>query len=167
MDDDGSVTRLILLIRSDDPAEREMASRLIWLRSFRDLLELARNNLDRRIRRREVEEDVLKIMCKSFRQRQQRGEFDLTGRDALWSLLKTITLRKARNVAKRQARYCGISPANKPCPTITGRDRPIVRSSRWMPPAPCTPRRPCLTSEGNKHAIRVSINLTAGWSPRN
>ena len=101
---DGSVTRLIQLLRSDDAAERDMAARLIWLRYFRDLLELARKNLNRRIHRREDEEDVLQSMYKSFCLRQQRGEFDLAGRDALWKLLVTITLRKARTAAKRQGR---------------------------------------------------------------
>jgi ECF sigma factor len=101
---DGSVTRLIQLLRSRDVAERNLAARLIWQRYFRDLLELARNNLSRRIRRREDEEDVLQSMYKSFCLRQQRGEFDLTGRDALWKLLVTITLRKARNVARKQNR---------------------------------------------------------------
>jgi DNA-directed RNA polymerase specialized sigma24 family protein len=47
---------------------------------------------------------VLQSMYKSFCLRQQRGEFDLAGRDALWKLLVTITLRKARNVAKAQGR---------------------------------------------------------------
>ncbi|MFI5456662.1 MAG: ECF-type sigma factor [Isosphaerales bacterium] len=79
---DGSVTRLIQLLRSDDPAERDLAARLIWRRYFRDLLELARNNLNRRIRRREDEEDVLQSMYKSFCLRQQRGEFDLASRAA-------------------------------------------------------------------------------------
>jgi RNA polymerase sigma factor (sigma-70 family) len=101
---EGSVTRMIHLIRSGDPAERDMAARLIWLRYFRELLELARSNLDRRIRRREDEEDVVQSMYKSFCLRQQRGEFDLAGRDALWKLLVTITLRKARTAAKRQGR---------------------------------------------------------------
>ena len=101
---DGSVTRLIQLLRSDDAVERDLAARLIWRRYFRDLLELARNNLNRRIRRREDEEDVLQSMYKSFCLRQQRGEFDLAGRDALWKLLVTITLRKARNAAKKQMR---------------------------------------------------------------
>ena len=100
----GSVTRLIQLLRSGDPTERDLAARLIWRRYFRDLLELARNNLNRRIRRREDEEDVLQSMYKSFCLRQQRGEFDLAGRDALWKLLVTITLRKARNAAKKQMR---------------------------------------------------------------
>ncbi len=101
---DGSVTRLIRLLRSEDSVERDLAARLIWRRYFRDLLELARNNLNNRIRRREDEEDVLQSMYKSFCLRQQRGEFDLAGRDALWKLLVTITLRKARNTAKKQGR---------------------------------------------------------------
>ncbi len=104
MAQEGSVTRLVRLLRSDDAGERDLAARLIWRRYFRDLLELARNNLNRRVRRREDEEDVLQSMYKSFCLRQQRGEFDLAGRDALWKLLVTITLRKARNVAKKQTR---------------------------------------------------------------
>jgi RNA polymerase sigma factor (sigma-70 family) len=100
---DGSVTRLIQLLRSGDVAERDRAARLIWHRYFHDLLELARNNLSKRIRRKEDEEDVLQSMYKSFCLRQQRGEFELAGRDALWKLLVTITLRKARNAAKKQA----------------------------------------------------------------
>ena len=43
-------------------------------------------------------------MYKSFCFRQQRGEFDLAGRDALWKLLVTITLRKVRNAAKAHGR---------------------------------------------------------------
>jgi RNA polymerase sigma factor (sigma-70 family) len=77
---------------------------LIWRRYFRDLLELARKNLNQRVRRREDEEDVIQSMYKSFCLRQQRGEFDLASRDALWKLLVTITLRKARNAAKKQTR---------------------------------------------------------------
>jgi len=100
----GSVTRLIELLRSDDKTEREMAALLIWRRYFRSLLELARNNLSQRVRRREDEEDVVQSMYKSFCLRQQRGEFDLAGRDALWKLLVTITLCKARNAAKAQGR---------------------------------------------------------------
>jgi RNA polymerase sigma factor (sigma-70 family) len=101
---EGSVTRLLQALRSDDAAERELAARLIWQRYFRDLLELARNNLNKRIRRREDEEDVLQSMYKSFCLRQQRGEFDLASRDSLWKLLVTITLRKVRNAAKKQMR---------------------------------------------------------------
>src|SRR5260370_41949634 len=40
-------------------------------------------------------------MYKSFCMRQQRGDFDLSGRDNLWALLVQITLCKARNTANR------------------------------------------------------------------
>ena len=43
-------------------------------------------------------------MFRSFCLRQQRGEFDLAGRDELWKLLVTITLRKARNAANAHRR---------------------------------------------------------------
>ena len=64
----------------------------------------SRNILDRRIRVRTSEEDVAQSMFKSFCLRQQRGEFDLTGRDDLWRMLVTITLRKVRNAAKANRR---------------------------------------------------------------
>jgi RNA polymerase sigma factor (sigma-70 family) len=97
----GSVTRLIIDLRSDDPAVREVAARLVWGRYFKELLALARNHLAARIRCREDEEDVLQSMYKSFCARQRRGDFDLASRDQLWNLLVQITLRKARNVANR------------------------------------------------------------------
>jgi RNA polymerase sigma factor (sigma-70 family) len=100
----GSVTRLIGELRSHDPAVRDVAARLIWQRYFHALLELARSNLDKRVRRRTDEEDVAQSMFKSFCSRQQRGEFDLAGRDELWRLLVTITLRKARNAASAHRR---------------------------------------------------------------
>jgi RNA polymerase sigma factor (sigma-70 family) len=104
MDQDGSVTRLIQLIRSHDPAVRDRAAQLIWQRYFRNLLELARKNLDRRVRRRVDEEDVLQSMFQSFCVRQGRGEFELADRDELWRLLVTITLRKARNAVNKHGR---------------------------------------------------------------
>src|SRR5260370_20937711 len=97
----GSVTRMIAQLQSDDPAVRDLAARLIWQRYFRDLLALARHQLDGRTRRREDEEDVLQSMYNSFCMRQQRGDFDLSGRDKLWALLVQITLCKARNTANR------------------------------------------------------------------
>ena len=100
----GSVTGAFDDLRSKDPAVRNAAVRLIWDRYFRDLLTLARNNLDKRIRLRMSAEDVAQSMFKSFCLRQERGEFDLTGRDELWRLLVTITIRKARNAAKAQRR---------------------------------------------------------------
>src|SRR5262249_40584853 len=100
----GSVTPLIHDLRSDDAAVRAFAARLIWERYFGELLVLARRQLDERIRRREDEEDVLQSMYLSFCRRQQQGEFKLPDRDALWDVLVTITLCKARNVANRHRR---------------------------------------------------------------
>ena len=97
----GSVTRLIIDLRSDEPAVRELAARLVWGRYFQELLALARSHLSARIRGREDEEDVLQSMYKSFCLRQHRGDFDLSNRDELWKLLVQITLRKARNTANR------------------------------------------------------------------
>jgi DNA-directed RNA polymerase specialized sigma24 family protein len=100
----GSVTDLIELLKSDDQDERNLAAHRIWGRYFQKLLVVARGNLSRRVRRREDEEDVLLSMYKSFCLRQQRGEFELASRDDLWKLLVTITLRKARNTAKKHKR---------------------------------------------------------------
>jgi RNA polymerase sigma-70 factor (ECF subfamily) len=97
----GSVTRLIIDLRSDDSAVRDLAARLVWQRYFHELLLLARSHLSARIRRREDEEDVLQSMYKSFCERQRRGDFDLSSRDQLWMLLVQITLRKSQNAANR------------------------------------------------------------------
>jgi RNA polymerase sigma factor (sigma-70 family) len=91
-------------LRCGDSAAREAAARQIWERYFHALLGLARQHLSQRVRRREDEEDVLQSMYKSFCLRQERGDFDLAGRDQLWSLLVQITLRKARNAAANHRR---------------------------------------------------------------
>lgn len=105
-----SVTRLVADLRSEEPSVRNRAAQLIWNHYFPALLERARDELVRRIhlgrhiRRRVDEEDVLQSMYKSFCLRQQRGEYDLANRDALWKLLVTITLNKTRNAAKHEKR---------------------------------------------------------------
>ena len=76
------------------------------------LFNLARHHLDHRLFRREDEEDVLQSMYASFCLRQQRGSFDLSGRDDLWKLLVTVTLRKARNAARSHRRECATTAAN-------------------------------------------------------
>jgi DNA-directed RNA polymerase specialized sigma24 family protein len=101
MNPDDSVTRLIEQLRSVDAATRNIAARRIWDHYFPSLLELARNRLDRRVRQREDEEDILQDMYQSFCRRQNRGDFDLKGRDELWGLLVQMTLRKAINTAVR------------------------------------------------------------------
>jgi RNA polymerase sigma factor (sigma-70 family) len=100
----GTVTRWAHDLRSDDPAVRDRAAQQIWGRYFPDLLEQARHHLNRRLRGRVDAEDVLQSMYNSFCLRQKRGDYDLANRDALWNLLVTITLRKARNQARDQSR---------------------------------------------------------------
>jgi RNA polymerase sigma factor (sigma-70 family) len=115
-----SVTRLIHLLRSQDTAVRDMAAGMIWQRYFRELLSLARRNLDRRVRHRADEEDVLQSMFRSFCARPGRGDFHLTDRNELWRLLVTITLRKARNAAKAQRRDCRDVEREQAAPTEDG-----------------------------------------------
>ncbi len=100
----GSVTLMIHELRSDDPRRRDEAARLVWERYFRQLLTLAKRQLSRRVRQRVDEEDVLQSVYESVCRRQERGEFDLLGRDDLWKLLVTVTLRKARNAGRRHTR---------------------------------------------------------------
>ena len=107
MDSPGSVTRLIEQLRSDDPAVRDDAARRVWERYMPALLDLARHHLNHRLLHREDEEDVLQSMYASFCLRQRRGSFELFGRDDLWKLLVTVTLRKARNTARRHRQQVG------------------------------------------------------------
>jgi RNA polymerase sigma factor (sigma-70 family) len=97
----GSVTQLIAHLRSEDPGLVGEAARRIWECYLPRLLTLARRHLDRRIRVLQDEEDVVQSMGRSFFNRLRRGDFDLGDRDALWSLLVTITLNKVRNAADR------------------------------------------------------------------
>jgi RNA polymerase sigma factor (sigma-70 family) len=97
----GSVTHLIARLRSEDPGLGDEAARRIWERYLPRLLILARDHLDRRIRVLHDEEDVVQSMGRSFFNRLRRGDFDLSDRDALWALLVTITLNKARNATDR------------------------------------------------------------------
>jgi hypothetical protein len=100
----GSVTRWLQQLQGGDAGASDQAAQDIWQRYAARLLALARHNLGRRLRQRVDEEDVLQSMYKSFCVRQRRGEFDLAGRDELWRLLATVTLRKVRNLAKFHAR---------------------------------------------------------------
>jgi hypothetical protein len=124
---DGSVTRLIRLLRSYDSAARNLAVPLIWRWYFHDLLELARKNVDRRIRRREEQADVLQSRYRRFCLRQRRVEFDQAGHDALWSLLVSITLRKARDSAKRHGKDMRDVARNHTLPGVDG-----TGSARWV-----------------------------------
>lgn len=98
-DSTGSVADLMRRFRSGDSGLRDEAARRVWERYFPRLLTLARRHLDRRIRVRYDEEDLLLSVGKSIFRRLERGDYDPAGRDDLWVLLVTITLNKACNAA--------------------------------------------------------------------
>jgi RNA polymerase sigma factor (sigma-70 family) len=126
MEFSGSVTQMIHRLRSDDPRERDEAARLVWEHYFRDLLALAQRHLGYRIRHKVDAEDVLQSMYASVCRRQQRGDFELYGRDDFWKLLVTVTLNKVRNAAnwhlrdKRDVRRQCPLPANEGGPEAEG-----------------------------------------------
>ena len=104
MDPEGSVTRWISLLKDGDRA----AAELLWQAYFRRLVTLARSRLRGTSRRAADEEDVALAAFDSFYRRAERGQFpDLKDRDDLWRLLFVLTVRKAVDVARREAREPG------------------------------------------------------------
>jgi DNA-directed RNA polymerase specialized sigma24 family protein len=82
-----------------------MAASWLWERYFHDIIRLARLKLGDSPRGAADEEDVAISAFKSLCLRAARGQFrELTDRDDLWQLLVTITIRKAINQRKHQAR---------------------------------------------------------------
>jgi RNA polymerase sigma factor (sigma-70 family) len=101
MTDPGSVTQWVEQLRSGDTAARERAAQMLWQRHFARLLALAYQHLDKRLRRREDEHDIVGHVYASFCVRLQRGDFSLQGREDLWRLLSAMTLRKTYQAAER------------------------------------------------------------------
>jgi DNA-directed RNA polymerase specialized sigma24 family protein len=77
------------------------AVRLLWQRYYRRLVALARTKLQSTSRRHADEEDAALSAFASFCRRAEQGQFpDLKDRDGLWSLLVSITARKAADQIK-------------------------------------------------------------------
>ena len=101
MRSDGSITRLIGLIKQGDRA----AAQPLWDAYFHRLVALARARLRGTPRAMADEEDVALSAFDSFCRRAERGEFPrLADRDDLWQLLFVLTVRKAIGLARHQAR---------------------------------------------------------------
>jgi RNA polymerase sigma factor (sigma-70 family) len=82
-----------------------MAASQLWERYYHDIVRLARRKLGDSPRVAADEEDVAISAFKSLCLRAARGQFhELKDRDDLWQLLVTITVRKAINQRKHQAR---------------------------------------------------------------
>jgi DNA-directed RNA polymerase specialized sigma24 family protein len=104
MDPEGSVTRWISQLKNGDRA----AAEALWRAYFHRLVALARDRLRGTPRRAADEEDVALAAFDSFYRRAERGQFPkLEGRDDLWRLLFVITVRKAVDLTRREARQPG------------------------------------------------------------
>jgi DNA-directed RNA polymerase specialized sigma24 family protein len=104
MSNEPSASSLISKLRSGD----EDAARILWDRFFAQLLTLTRGRLQSSSRAMEDEEDIVLSAMKSFCIGVRNGRFpELAGRESLWRLLLTITLRKLstkQNYDKRSKR---------------------------------------------------------------
>jgi DNA-directed RNA polymerase specialized sigma24 family protein len=98
---ENSVTMWIDGIKAGDGSDIER----LWDRYFERLVRLAGARLPAHRRRSFDEEDVALSAFQSFCDRAGRGQFPkLTGRDDLWQLLGTITVRKALDSLRTQNR---------------------------------------------------------------
>jgi DNA-directed RNA polymerase specialized sigma24 family protein len=101
MSHDGSITRLISLIKAGDRA----AAQPLWDAYFHRLVALARARLRGTRRSAADEEDVALSAFDSFWRRAELGEFPRLGdRDDLWELLFVLTVRKAIDLVRYQGR---------------------------------------------------------------
>jgi DNA-directed RNA polymerase specialized sigma24 family protein len=99
--DAGSITRYIVRLKQGD----RDAAQPLWQRYVPRLVGLARARLRNAPRRAADEEDVALSAFGSFCHRAERGQFPrLEDRDDLWQLLFVLTVRKAANLARREAR---------------------------------------------------------------
>ena len=104
MDTEGSVTRWISQLKNGDRA----AAQPLWEAYFHRLVALARQRLRGVPRRAADEDDVALAAFDSFYRRAERGNFPkLEGADDLWHLLFVITVRKAVDLTRREARQPG------------------------------------------------------------
>ena len=95
MDPEGSVSRWLAELRTP---ERSTAQQELWNRYFQRLVGLARKRLGDTPRRAMDEEDVALSTLNSFFDDIQQGRYpDLGERTGLWTLLASITARKAIN----------------------------------------------------------------------
>jgi DNA-directed RNA polymerase specialized sigma24 family protein len=114
MPGDNSVSRWLEGLREGNDADIER----LWDRYFERLVRLAGKRLPGHARRVTDEEDVALSAFHSFCDRVGRGQFpQLAGRDDLWRVLVTITIRKVASTVRhqtRQKRGGGAVPGQSP-----------------------------------------------------
>ncbi len=98
---ENSVTTWIEGIKAGDGSDIKR----LWDRYFGRLVRLAGARLPAHGRRAFDEEDVALSAFQSFCKRASRGEFpQMSGRDDLWRLLASITVRKALDTIRHESR---------------------------------------------------------------
>ena len=96
-----SVTQWLDGVKAGESADIQR----LWDRYFQRLVRLAGAQLPGHCRRAFDEEDVAISAFQSFCDRAGRGQFpQLTGRDDLWRILATLTVRKAALLMRHQTR---------------------------------------------------------------
>ena len=101
MEKDSNITKLLVRLETGDPN----VTHEIWEACYPRLVTLARRRLEGLTRKMKDEEDVALSALKSFFKAAERGRFpDLRDSDDLWRLLCTITVRKAIDVRRYEAR---------------------------------------------------------------
>ena len=160
-----SVTTWVQQLLAGDPA----AATPLWQRSHRRLVELARDHLAARVRRAADEEDVALSAFASFCRAALAGRFpDLASRDDLWRLLLAVTVRHARQHARREsARKRGGGHAVRPLALseLAPADR------EWLASAEPDPARAAAAADQARHLLaalpgddlrRVAVALMEG-----
>jgi DNA-directed RNA polymerase specialized sigma24 family protein len=122
MSSSASVTAWIGQVKAGD---RKAAQRL-WERYCTRLVRLARAKLPSGRRRHgDDEEDVALSAMDSFLRAAEHGRFpNLHGRDNLWALLVTITVRKAWKLARREKRILELGESALGAPDRDSQGRP-------------------------------------------
>ncbi|HPM85245.1 MAG TPA: sigma-70 family RNA polymerase sigma factor [Candidatus Anammoximicrobium sp.] len=97
MAQDPSPTELLQRYRQGDPD----AASVLFARYAQRLYRLAEQQLSRRLVKRTDGDDIVQSAFRTFFLRLARGEFQIDNRVQLWHLLAKITVRKAREQARR------------------------------------------------------------------
>lgn len=100
MNDDAEWDRLLQGLRTGD----EEACADFW-NQYGPLLEsVAQRQLSQKVQRRVGPDDVVQSACRTFFRRVSAGQFELPDTEALWRLICSITLTKARRAARDHSR---------------------------------------------------------------
>jgi RNA polymerase sigma factor (sigma-70 family) len=139
-----------------------MAASWLWERYFHHIIRLARQKLGNSPRVAADEEDVAISAFKSLCVRAARGQFQqLNDRDDLWQILFTITVRKALNQRKHQARAKrGGGRARIEADRIGGSTGPDAAGLEWLAGQELSPEIVAMMDEELRRLFELLANDT-------